>query len=139
MTNRIETKDITDKCSLCTALCCTYITQALDTPRSIQAFDVLLWQVAHKGVHVFKDSNGWYLLCQVRCEFLLPDNRCGIYERRPIICREHSNESCEFDRSVDEGCELYFQTFTELDAYCRKRFKGWDKRLEKFEARRQKN
>ncbi len=136
MVNRIETRDITSssKCDQCTALCCSYITQELDTPRSMQAFDVLLWQVAHKGVHVFRDGNGWYLLCQTQCEFLLPHNRCGIYERRPIICREHSNEACEIDAPINDGCELYFQTYEELDAYCRQRFKTWDKRLEKFEA-----
>lgn len=100
----------------------------------MHAFDVLLWQIAHKGVHVFKDGNGWYLLCMTKCEYLQPDNRCGIYEVRPMICREHSNDSCELDVPIDEGCDLYFQTFEELDAYCRKRFKTWDKRLEKFEA-----
>ncbi|WP_422466826.1 YkgJ family cysteine cluster protein [Endozoicomonas sp. ALC013] len=140
MVNRIETRDITasNKCDQCTALCCSYITQELDTPRSMHAFDVLLWQVAHKGVHIFKDGNGWYLLCQTRCEFLLPDNRCGIYERRPIICREHSNEACEKDAPINDGCELYFQTYDELDAYCRTRFKNWDKRLEKYEVERAK-
>ena len=140
MVNRIETRDITssNKCDQCTALCCSYITQELDTPRSMHAFDVLLWQVAHKGVHIFKDGNGWYLLCQTRCEFLLPDNRCGIYERRPIICREHSNEACERDAPINDGCELYFQTYDELDAYCRTRFKTWDRRLEKFEVQRAK-
>ncbi|WP_422447905.1 MULTISPECIES: YkgJ family cysteine cluster protein [unclassified Endozoicomonas] len=140
MVNRIETRDITasNKCDHCTALCCSYITQELDTPRSMHAFDVLLWQVAHKGVHIFKDGNGWYLLCQTRCEFLLPDNRCGIYKRRPIICREHSNEACERDAPINDGCELYFQTYDELDAYCRTRFKNWDKRLEKYEVERAK-
>ena len=136
MVNRIETRDITSssKCDQCTSLCCSYITQELDTPRSMHAFDVLLWQVAHKGVHIFKDGNGWYLLCETKCEFLLPHNRCGIYEKRPIICREHSNEACEIDAPINDGCELYFQTYDELDAYCRQRFKTWDKRLEKFEA-----
>ncbi len=136
MANRIPIKDVIEanKCEQCTALCCSYITQEIDTPRSIYSFDTLLWQVAHQGVHFFKDSNGWFLLCQTRCQFLLPDNRCGIYERRPIICREHSHEACEFDSPIDEGCELYFQTFDELDGYCRKRFKHWDKRQAKFEA-----
>lgn len=100
----------------------------------MHAFDVLLWQIAHKGVHVFKDENGWYLLSMTTCEYLQADNRCGIYERRPMICREHSNDACEYDVPIDEGCELYFQTFDELDNYCRKRFRTWDKRLEKFEA-----
>ena len=32
----------------------------------------------------------------------------------------------------------HFQEYDEFDAYCRKRFKTWDKRLEKFEAARKK-
>lgn len=141
----IESQDITpvitsgNKCDACSALCCSYITQELDTPRTMHAFDTLLWQIAHKGVHAFKDGNGWYLLSMTKCEYLMPDNRCGIYERRPLICREHSNDTCEKDVPIDEGCDLYFQNFEELDAYCRKRFKTWDKRIEKFEAERNDN
>lgn len=142
--NIIETQDITEvitsenKCDFCSAKCCQYITQALDTPRSMQEFDVLLWQIAHKGIHIFKDGNGWYLLSETRCGFLRDDNMCGIYETRPLICREHSNDACEFDVPIDEGCDLYFQTYEEFNDYCRKRFKTWDKRIEKFEAQRAK-
>ena len=55
-----------------------------------------------------------------------------------MICREHANDSCELDVPIDEGCDLYFQKYEELDEYCRKRFKTWDKRFEKFEEEREK-
>ena len=125
----------TNKCDRCTAKCCGYITQAIDTPKSIKDFDILLWQIAHKGIHIFKDGNGWYLLSSTPCQFLLDDYRCGIYETRPLICREHSNDSCEFDVPIDEGCYLYFQNYQQLDDYCRNRYKTWDKRLIQFDRK----
>lgn len=140
MTTTIPVTDITseNKCDFCSAKCCQYITQEIDTPRSIHAFDVLLWQLAHEGVHVFKDDNGWYLLSMARCRHLLPNNMCGIYETRPMICREHANDSCEMDVPIDEGCDLYFQKYEELDEYCRKRFKKWDQRFEDFAKEQEK-
>jgi len=137
---RIDIENLTDetKCDFCSAQCCSYITQQVDTPTTMHEFDVLLWQIAHKGIHVFKDGNGWYLLSMTRCTHLLSNNYCGIYETRPMICREHSSGGCEYDVPINEGCDMYFQEYDEFDAYCRKRFKTWDKRLEKFEAARKK-
>lgn len=127
-----------NKCDFCTALCCRYITQEIDTPRKKEDFDVLLWQISHQGVHIFKDCNGWYLLVYTACSHLLPDNRCGIYEVRPQICREHSTEGCEKDVSIDAGCELYFDSYEALDNYCRERFKRWDERFDKKKAGKKK-
>lgn len=35
------------------------------------------------------DEDGDYVLKQVPCAFLLPDNRCSIYDVRPKACREY--------------------------------------------------
>lgn len=119
-----------DKCGLCTgSKCCRYITQEIDTPRSMRAFDVLLWQISHANVEVFKEDGAWYITVNTVCNHLLPGGRCGIYETRPIICREHSNEHCEFDADPTQGFDLYFDSYLTLDAYCRKRFKTWDQRF----------
>ena len=53
---------------------------------------------------------------------------CGIYDDRPEICREYSNDYCEFDQPAEEGFELYFDSYPALLAYCRKRFKRWGER-----------
>jgi Fe-S-cluster containining protein len=103
------------------------------SPRSVDDFDQILWQVSHKNTHVFKDDDGWYLLFLNECEHLQQDGRCGIYEIRPQICREHSNDYCEYDISIEEGSDLYFKDHKSLDDYCRKRFKTWDKRFKKYE------
>ena len=34
---------------------------------------------------------------------------------------------------AEEGFDLYFEDYRALEKYCRKRFKTWGKRFEKFE------
>jgi hypothetical protein len=115
-----------NKCGLCTnSKCCTYITQAIDTPRKKTDFEHLLWQVSHEQVKIYKDSDGWFLLVESRCSHLLPNGWCGIYEHRPQICRDHSNEYCEFDAPAEDGFDLYFQDYQDLLAYCKRRFRRW--------------
>jgi Fe-S-cluster containining protein len=123
-----------EKCGYCTnTTCCTYITQELDTPRSMEDFDTLLWQISHENIQVYKDEGDWYLLVNNRCRHILKDGRCGIYDVRPQICREHSNEDCEFNTPAsDDDFDLFFPDYESLDRYCRKRFKSWDRRWDKF-------
>jgi len=114
------------KCGLCThSKCCTYITQAIATPRKKIDFEHLLWQVSHRDVKAYKDADGWYLLVESRCTHLLEDGGCGIYEHRPQICRDHSNAYCEFDAPAEGGFELYFTDYGELLRYCKRRFRRW--------------
>ncbi|HEY5602663.1 MAG TPA: YkgJ family cysteine cluster protein [Gammaproteobacteria bacterium] len=121
-----------NKCSFCRgSLCCAYITQKIDTPRTMRDFDHLLWQTAHHEVQIYKDEGDWYLLVNNKCKFLQPDGRCGTYETRPAVCREHKNDYCEFDAPAEEGFELFFDSYESLLAYCRKRYKNWDKRFKK--------
>ena len=115
-----------NKCGFCTnSQCCTYITQAIDTPRTKYDFEHLLWQVSHENVRAYKDEDGWYLLMETRCTHLQPGGRCGIYEARPQICRDHSNDYCEYDAPAEEGFDLYFPDYQTLLKYCKKRFKKW--------------
>jgi Fe-S-cluster containining protein len=115
-----------NKCGFCAnSKCCTYITQQLDTPRSKSDFDTLLWQVSHQHISVYQDSDGWFLLIDTPCSHLEADGGCGIYSTRPEICREHSNDYCEYDAPASEAFKRYFRNHSELLAYCRKRFKKW--------------
>lgn len=115
-----------DKCGLCTgSRCCTYITQAIDTPRKKTDFEHLLWQISHDNIRIYKDTDGWYLLVESRCGHLLDNGWCAIYEDRPQICRDHSNEYCEFDAPAEDGFQLYFLGYADLLDYCRRRFRRW--------------
>lgn len=119
-----------NKCSLChNSKCCTYVTQQIDTPRSMADFDVLLWQLAHRDVQAYQDEDGWFILFNSACRHLLPGGGCGIYETRPQICRTHTNDYCEYDSPAEEGFIKFFADYDSLLQYCRKRFKSWDKRF----------
>lgn len=116
----------TAKCDLCTnSTCCTYVTQQIDTPRSKYDFEILLWQVSHKGVGAYKDEDGWFVMYDGDCAHLQIDGRCGIYQDRPTICRTHENDYCEYDAPAEDGFELYFPDYSTLLKYCKKRFKKW--------------
>ena len=115
-----------NKCSLCKgSKCCTYITQALDTPRAKVDFEHLLWQVSHQGVEAYKDESGWYLLISAPCSHLQANGRCAIYAHRPGICRQYDNAYCEYDEPAEKGFLLHFRGYDDLLTYCRKRFKSW--------------
>lgn len=116
-----------NKCSFCTdSLCCTYITQHLDTPKSKADFQQLLWQVSHDNICIYKDDDGWTLLVSGKCQHLQINGDCGIYHTRPEICREHTNDYCEYDAPSEDGFDLYFTNYEDLLAYCKKRYKKWD-------------
>ncbi|GMQ91940.1 MAG: hypothetical protein BMS9Abin11_1256 [Gammaproteobacteria bacterium] len=122
-----------NKCDFCTSsTCCTYVTEPLDTPRSIEDFDSMLWQVAHENTQIYKDDEGWFLLVNNRCTFIMDDGRCGIYETRPQVCRDHTNDGCEFNTPAGKSdFEIFFPDYKTLLKYCKKRFKTWDKRFKK--------
>lgn len=116
-------------CASCTkSLCCRYITLSIETPRSMRDFDNLLWKVSHRGIRIYRDSEGWGVQSMNSCDHLLPGGGCGIYETRPMVCREHSNEDCEFRQAEDDSV-LEFSSHKELDDYCRQKFKSWDRRF----------
>jgi Fe-S-cluster containining protein len=117
-----------NKCGLCTSsICCTYVTQHIDAPRSKHDFEHLLWQVSHENVKAYKDEDGWFLLFETRCNHLTQQGLCGIYEHRPKICREYTNDYCEFDAPAEGGFDLYFPDYETLLRYCKKRFKRWNR------------
>ena len=131
MNKPLNTIEITpeNKCSFCTrSICCTYVTHSLDTPRSKEDFEQLLWQVSHNHIKIYKDDDGWTLLIDGHCQHLQIDGGCGIYETRPEICREHTNDYCEYDAPSEDGFDLYFQNYDDLLKYCKKRFKTWGKK-----------
>jgi Fe-S-cluster containining protein len=129
---RLATITPQNKCGFCTnSKCCTYLTQQIDTPRAKEDFDLLLWQISHRDVEVYKDSDGWFLLINNKCTHLQPGGRCGIYETRPQICRDYSNDYCEFDEPAEKSFDLYFKNYDDLLRYCKARFKSWEQRLNK--------
>lgn len=86
-------------CDYCTAKCCKYFALPIDTPTRRKDFDYIRWFLLHDAATVFSEGDTWYLLVHTPCKHLRGDNRCGIYETRPNICREYTTDACEYDDS----------------------------------------
>ncbi|RMF43913.1 MAG: YkgJ family cysteine cluster protein [Planctomycetota bacterium] len=95
-------------CEYCTAKCCRYFALPIDPPESVRDFDFIRWFLLHERATIFVEDESWYLLVHTVCKHLQPDNRCGIYDTRPEICREYSTDNCEFDD--DATYDAYFET-----------------------------
>lgn len=92
-------------CNHCVGKCCRYFTVPIKTPRTKADFDELRWYLAHRQTVIFTETetrNGkkrtrWNLVVWTECQYLLPDQRCGIYDTRPQVCRDYKAEDCEYD------------------------------------------
>jgi len=125
-----EQKKILSKCYKCNRFCCKYITVKIPAPRTIRDFDGLLWQLSHKNIKAFRDATGWHLLIYTPCSHLKHNGECGIYKNRPITCRDHSNEYCEYDVTVPKSSFQYFGTSQELEKFCKRKFRFFSRLVE---------
>lgn len=98
-------------CEQCVALCCRYFAFAIEKPETHRDFEDIRWYMLHEDVIVFVEEGDWYIQVNRRCKALLPDNRCGIYENRPSICRGYTTEGCDWHGEEYE----YDHLFTEPD------------------------
>lgn len=102
-------------CEYCTAKCCKYFALPIEEPTVKKDFDFIRWYLLHDRATVFTEDDTWYLMVHTACKHLQPDNRCGIYETRPEICREYTTDNCEFDE--DWTYEKYFETPEQVHEY----------------------
>jgi uncharacterized protein len=84
-------------CDHCTAKCCRYFAMPIDAPEDRADLEFLRWFLLHDRATVFKEDETWYLLVHTTCRHLQPDNRCGIYDTRPQVCRDYSTNDCEYE------------------------------------------
>ncbi len=92
-------------CDQCAALCCRYFALPIENPTTANDYDDIRWYLVHENVVIFIEKRQWYLGVMSKCKHLGDDNRCGIYETRPRICKEYSTENCDW-----HGGEYEFDT-----------------------------
>ena len=95
-------------CAYCTGKCCRYFALPMDTPENWDDYDHIRWFMAHGRISVFVEDDSWYLMVHADCRYLLPDNRCNIYDDRPVVCRKYSTDNCEYDE--DARYDKFFET-----------------------------
>ncbi len=102
-------------CDYCTAKCCRYFALPIDKPKTHEDFEFMRWYLLHERASIFTEDNTWYLLVHTVCKHLQPDQRCGIYETRPQICRDYSTKNCEYED--DWTYDRYFETPEQVEEY----------------------
>lgn len=102
-------------CEYCPGKCCRYFALPIDTPENWKDFDYLRWYMLHGPVSIFIEKDTWYLMVHTVCRHLQSDNRCGIYETRPEICRDYTTADCEYDD--DWVYDRYFETPEQIEEY----------------------
>jgi hypothetical protein len=103
----------------CGARCCRYVTVAIATPLSEADWDEMRWWLAHQGVRVTKDDEGWMVEFETRCRHLRPDASCGAYENRMQLCEQHDATDCEFAEALD--LEVLLESEEDLATYLERR------------------
>ena len=105
--------DAPDQFQICTqacgARCCRYITVEIPAPRSHDDWDEMRWWLAHEGVLVSKNEDGWLLHVETRCANLRPDNACRIHPHHMDTCKDHDAAVCEFTGPLDQEFELHHE------------------------------
>src|SRR5688500_19525139 len=93
-------------CDKCSALCCRYFALPIDNPETAREYDNIRWYLLHENVVAFIEKKQWYVGVMTRCKHLLDDNRCGIYETRPRICRRSEEHTSELQSPCNLVCRL---------------------------------
>ena len=106
-------------CVECGAKCCRYFCFEIDKPESYSAFEDIRWFLCHEGISIHVDEGDWYIEIANRCKMLCDDNRCLIYDDRPLICRKYDPDNCDFSEG-DYQYEAEFHTPEALDQYARR-------------------
>jgi Fe-S-cluster containining protein len=102
-------------CNHCTAKCCRYFALPIDQPDTASDWEFVRWYLMHEGATLFSEEGTWYLLVHTVCHNLQSDNRCGIYETRPQVCRDYSIKDCEYED--DWLYEQYLETAEQAAEY----------------------
>lgn len=108
-------------CASCD-LCCRYVAIEIDKPTCKKDYDQIIWQLLHKNVRIFVDwDNDWYVEFITPCMALdLKTKLCRIYNDRPMICREHSQDECV--KYGDGPAEkYYFKSADDFIKYLKKK------------------
>lgn len=115
-------------CNKCAALCCRYFALEIDKPTVRSQFEDLRWHLCHENVMIFIEDKRWFLGILNKCKHLLPDNRCGIYTRRPRLCRNYSMTNCDY-HGGDYNFEKVFTSAEQLEQFAREYLRRKSRRV----------
>lgn len=112
---KLTPEKLTHMCVQCGARCCRYFALEIDIPDDEEEYEKIRWYLAHEDTWVFIDDEKWYLLINNKCRYLNDENLCTIYEKRPTVCRTHTQDDCE--RGGDVFYDTLFTCMKEFEDY----------------------
>lgn len=124
-------------CIACAAKCCSSIAIEIESPTTEEFRQYIRWYLAHKDVSIFVEDGEWFVEFHTVCEQLDSDNACGIYNKRPDMCKEYG-----YDDDGDINCHISqypfdyeheFRSLEEFDEYLAEETR---KRLKKYTRKR---
>lgn len=122
-------------CNSCDGKCCKYVVLEIDSPEDKDDFENIKWYVAHKNINVFTDDEKeWFIEFITPCEHLNEKNLCGIYEKRPKICKEYSQEECPFHNKYKQ--KYTFNKIKDVENYFNNVWKKKNKSSSKLKPRK---
>lgn len=121
-------------CHECKGKCCRDLAIEMDTPKNREDWDYIKWMVAHENVSVYMDKeNDWLVEFRTNCKMLTENNECKVYEKRPLICKNHKIHTCVMNGDEDDE-KIRFDTVEQVEEYIEKivkpkfseELKDWD-------------
>jgi len=89
----------------------------MDDPTTIEDWEDVKWQVAHKNVNVIKDNeDDWCIEFLTDCDHLQKDGKCEVYHKRPTMCKNHDPEACVINGEGDYY-EVILSSIEEVEKY----------------------
>ncbi|CAK0768451.1 conserved hypothetical protein [Gammaproteobacteria bacterium] len=103
-------------CNGC-AKCCMHINHEIDPPENDEDCDYVIWFLLHQNISIWiDDENVWFIEFKTPCKALKKE-LCGIYDKRPQVCREYSQSTC-LNTNLDD--DIIFNTPEEFLDYMKK-------------------
>jgi len=121
------------------AKCCKYMSVEIDAPRTMRDYDHIIWYLYHDRVAVFVDwESDWFVLFQTPCEHLNAQGMCGVYEKRPAICKDFDWRECENHMTAEDGPadKWLFESADDFMAWLKKQRPKAHQRFMRFMRRR---
>jgi hypothetical protein len=112
---------MTDKnCFECNQECCKSVIVEIDKPETHEDWEDVKWQVAHHNVRVLLDNeDDWCIEFLTECDMMDENGKCKIYNRRPIMCRNHHPDTCIINGEGDYH-QILFTCIKDVEDYLEK-------------------
>ncbi len=108
-----------DLCAGCSR-CCETVSIEIDKPRTNHEYDQWIWVLHHENLEIYLEKpERWYLHIESRCAHLNSQQRCDIYGRHPVLCREYDPRDCE-RRAPLSDIVAWFKTAEDLEQWMAK-------------------